>query len=416
MFVKHMRLQNIRCFTDVSLDFDLPGGSNRKWTVLLGENGTGKSTVLRSLALAMLGSDAILDHLRNPSEWINDKVDEGTLTVLFETKKGEERQVVLNFVRGESTSQFMRRHLEALAPLDDALQHTTRSFLTIAYGASRRMSAASLSSSTYRSPRARSTASLFDKEAELNPVESWAMQLDYASDGQSLETITGVLSDFLPEMQFSHIDKQRGALIFNTPDGKVSLGQLSDGFQNVAAWVGDLLFQVTETFSDFKNPLHARGLLIIDEVDLHLHPKWQRRLLDFLNFQLPNMQLLVTTHSVVTAQQAEPGALHYCIRRDGDVRIEQFSGDPRTLLLNQLIATEAFGNASDESLLVEQEKQTYRSLHRKTDKSDGEVQQMADIAARLGQRPDSDREQAFLKSEQLDILRKLEETINKAGQ
>ncbi|MCF3640625.1 ATP-binding protein [Rhizobium sp. TRM95111] len=420
MFLKHLQLTNIRCFADASLDFDLPGGSNRKWTVLLGENGTGKSTVLKAVALAMLGTDAIAEHLRDPNEWIREGAEEASIRVRFETKKAEEREVTLVFRRGETTAQFLRRSFETGSPLDDALEHTSRSFLTIGYGASRRLAPASVSrsggSGPFRHPRALNVASLFDREAELNPLESWAMQLDYQSNGERLSVVSEVLSDFLPDMTFSHIDKEKSTLIFDTADGPVSLRQLSDGFQNVAAWIGDLLFQVTEIFEDFKSPMHARGLLIIDEVDLHLHPKWQRRLIDFLTAQLPNMQLLVTTHSVVTAQQAAPGALHYCIRRDRDVRIEPFTADPRTMLLNQLIATEAFGNASDESLQVEHDKEAYRALHRKETKSAEDMAHMAAISERLGQRPESDREQALLKSDQIEILRKLEETLAKARQ
>ena len=102
-----------------------------------------------------------------------------------------------------------------------------------------------------------------------------------------MKTVRKVLSDFLPELTFSKIDKKNRALLFKTEDGLVPLESLSDGYQNVAAWVGDLLYQITEIFDDYNNPLTVRGLLIIDEVDLHLHPKWQRILLDFLNTQLP---------------------------------------------------------------------------------------------------------------------------------
>ena len=116
-------------------------------------------------------------------------------------------------------------------------------------------------------------------------------------------------------------------------------------------------FEITEIFEDYNSPLHARGLLIIDEVDLHLHPKWQRTLLDFLEAQLPNMQLVITTHSVVTAQQTPENALLYCARKEKSAPdIVAFDGDPGTLLLHQLMVTEAIGNLSGESVRIEQDK------------------------------------------------------------
>ena len=66
MFLTQLNLQNVRCFKSLEIDFDLEGGNNRKWTVILGENGTGKSTVLRSMALLLAGSEALLDLLDKP--------------------------------------------------------------------------------------------------------------------------------------------------------------------------------------------------------------------------------------------------------------------------------------------------------------------------------------------------------------
>jgi len=188
----------------------------------------------------------------------------------------------------------------------------------------------------------------------------------------------------------------------------VPLGRLSDGYQNVAAWVGDLLYQITEVFGDREKPLHARGLLIIDEIDLHLHPRWQRRLLDFLDDQLPNMQLLVTTHSVVTAQQTPEDALFYCIRRDDNApEIIAFEGDPGKLLLNQLIVTEAFGRISDESRGLVADKARYRQLHRQKQKTKDDRVEMAAIAERVGQAPEDPGESLVLNERQRELMARI---------
>lgn len=410
MFLKKLMLRNIRCFVDASIDFDGPNGVNRKWTVLIGENGTGKSSVLKSIALIMAGSDALTELVGDPDEWIAHGKDEAEILLLIETAEGLERQLALQFKRGEGVSGFLHRAVESLGPLNSALVHAVRSYPTFGFGSSRRLGNSSLTSeggSLFRQDRAQCVASLFSRDATLNPLESWAMQLDYQTDGLGLSAVRAVLTDFLPEISFSRIDKKLGRLIFETPDGEVPLSQLSDGYQNVAAWVGDLLYRITSTFEDYRNPLDVRGLLIIDEVDLHLHPTWQRRLLDFLDTRLPRMQLLVTTHSIITAQQAPENSLFYCVRREGRPVIEPFGTDPGKYLLNQLAATEAFGQLSDESLEVEHLKVEYRELHRKGPATDEEHRRMAAITEKLAERPPDPQASPVLTPDQVKLVEQI---------
>ncbi|WP_417210880.1 AAA family ATPase [Antarctobacter sp.] len=410
MYLRHLRLTDIRCFADVEIDFDIEGADNRKWTVLLGENGSGKSTVLKAIGAVMGGSDAVIELVGNSDTWIRRGAETGRIEAVISTKHDDARKIALEFHRGEGPTAFIARSQKTLRRLNEALAHTPRNYPIFAYGASRRLASGGRfdSDARFRHPRARSMASLFDRNAQLNPLEQWAMRLDYASDGERIEVVRRVLDDFLPDLHFAHIDKQAETLMFRTPDGLVPLDQLSDGYQNVAAWIGDLLYQITLVFDDYQQPLHARGLLVIDEVDLHLHPKWQRRLLAFLDQQLPHMQLVVTTHSVVTAQQAPEGALHYCIRRNGRApEIEQFSGDPGTFLLNQLIVTEAFGHVSDESMELEQEKDRYRSLARQPERTAEDAAEMQRIASKVGSVPDDPVETAHLSPRQQELLRSM---------
>ncbi len=414
MFLKSLELENVRCFEHLFVDFDLPGGSNRKWSVILGENGTGKSTLLRSLALVLAGSDALSELLGNPADWIRIGSSEARITAKIENKSGQERELAITIGEKDTISDIISRSHGSLEKLDEALEHTNRSYFVVGYGSTRRLGTKGLSrvSSFYDHPRARSVSTLFSKAAELNPLESWAMRLDYRSGGSDFNIITNVLSDFLPELTFSHIDKEKERLLFKTLDGEIPLDQLSDGYQNMAGWVGDMLYQISEIFDDYKEPLHTRGVLIIDEVDLHLHPVWQRKLLEFLDSRLPNMQIVVTTHSVVTAQQSETGSLHYLIRRDDKIEIEDFVGDPSKLLINQLLMTEAFGNSSDESLSTERMKNRYRSLHSKSDRSGSDNQEMEEIKQAMSTIAPEGETDVYLTDAQRRILKEIQSTYD----
>lgn len=409
MYLKSIRLINIRCFKSVEINFDLEGANNRKWTVILGENGTGKSTILKACALLMAGSDALVELENDPASWVRKGETHGSIVGRIETAEGEEREIALEFSTDEGVSEFLHRSSDSLERLNDALKHSDRNYPVFAYGASRRLSGEkSFGKSEYRHPRARAMASLFDRDAPLNPLEQWAMDLDYRSGGEEMDTVRKVLSDFLPQLTFDSIDKDSRQLMFQTADGLVPLGALSDGYQNVAAWVGDLLYQISEIFRDYKQPLKARGLLIIDEIDLHLHPKWQRQLLDFLDKQLPNMQLLVTTHSVVTAQQTPQHSLFYCIREGKKPpQVVAFEGDPGKLLLNQLILTEAFGHIPDESIDLENNRKRYGELHRKAEKSDADHEEMAMLTEKIGAVPEDPAEDIRLTAKQRELMQKV---------
>jgi len=415
VFLKSIELENVRCFEHIQLDLDEPGGENRKWSVLIGENGVGKSTVLRAIALVLSGSDSLAELLGEPSHWVRHDAKTAIIRAKIETVTGEERTLELEIPRDGGLSSVIAKSIETLAELNAPLEHTSRSYFVAAYGSSRRLATTGLNRNSnmdrFRQPRSRTVASLFDRDVELASIESWAMDLDYRHKGKGLDSVTDILSDFLPELTFLRIDKENRDLIFETPDGATPLQQLSDGYQNVAGWVGDLLYRLNEVFGDHKDPLNARGLLLIDEVDLHLHPKWQRRLLDFLSDRIPRMQIIVTTHSLVTAQQTPEGSLFYLRREDGPVRLHTFAGDPRKLLVNQLLMTEAFGGQSDESLKVEEMKSEYRQLAAKPRPSSQDREKMATIVDAVGQRPLSQHEGAWMNEKQRQILERIERIV-----
>lgn len=415
MFLQRIVLENVRSIEHLELPFAGPGGGGgtRKWTFLLGENGTGKSTVLRSIALVLAGSEALPELLgANPDDWIRRGKRECAIRADLVTASGEQRSVGLRLGRGQRIKEVFERNREALDDLDRALRHTARSYLTIGYGVSRRLSdqrgPSSVRNETFRHSRAQSVATLFSADAALNPLEAWAMDLDYRrKDAQGV--IKSSLDRLLPGVHFLKIDKERHELIFRTADGDMPLSQMSDGYQNVAAWCGDLLYRVTEVFADHKNPLNARGLLLVDEIDLHLHPLWKRRLVDFLGEKLKNFQIVATTHSALTVHQAGEGEL-FVLKREADdrpPRLVQYPGAPRTLLLHQLLMSPIFGLETADSRPVEEMKREYQELRGKRRHTHAEKTRLGLLKSRLEDLPEWTRPTPA-ENRRLALLRKIE--------
>jgi len=131
----------------------------------------------------------------------------------------------------------------------------------------------------------------------------------------------------------------------------------------MTGWCGDLLYRISEAYGHYRDPLSARGLLLIDEIDLHLHPTWQRKLREFIDDKFPNLQIIGTTHSPLTAQQTGEGELYFLQRDPPEpVRIHAYPGAARNLMIHQVLLSPMFGLASMDSKAVEDMKDEYRAL------------------------------------------------------
>jgi energy-coupling factor transporter ATP-binding protein EcfA2 len=395
VFLRWLSIQNVRSIERLDMPFTAEDGDSRKWTLLLGENGCGKSTVLRAIALVLAGSDALPDLLGRPDDWLRLGASNATIEAeLVTARDSQARHVRLTIHRGDTISKIFSRNQESLRDLDSAISHADRNYFVVGYGVSRRLSAdpsvTVAQASSFRNPRAQNVATLFSADTVLNPLESWAMDLDYRRGKAGLSIVRDALDGLLPEATFDRIDRRRRRLLFTTSDGTLPLSALSDGYQNVAAWAGDLLFRLTETFADRKKPLETGGLLLVDELDLHLHPVWKRQLVDYLTTKLPNFQIVATTHSPLTAHQAGPGEL-FVLRREtpgGPPHLFQFEGEPRTLMLHQLLLSPIFGLQTVDSRNVELLRAEYRQLRGKRPLSSTDRRRLADLTEELQSLPD----------------------------
>ncbi len=338
---------------------------------LVGENGTGKSSVLRAAALVLAGSDALPELISQPGSWVRNGAKSARVTAEIQNAENETRSIVLTIGKTDGASELIKNNAKGLAALDAALKHTERNYFMAGYGASRRLAdrESPFKSDRGRSHRTQAVATLFDPSAEMSPLESWATNIHYQKGDAGLDLIRAVLKPLLNGLELETLDKRSHQLIFNTPDGLVPLRQLSDGFQNMVAWCGDLLARLSEVFGDYKNPFAVRGLLLVDEIDLHLHPQWQRQLLDYLRETFSNFQLIATSHSPLTVQQCGPGEVVAINREPGKgPTAVRYQADLRRLRVEQIAASPIFGLG--DTISLEAEKRISKTPRRKTKVTD----------------------------------------------
>ena len=106
----------------------------------------------------------------------------------------------------------------------------------------------------------------------------------------SIATVFDGYSDF-------KVQRNPKSFVINKGEEKLDFNQLSDGEKSYMALIFDIVRKMAMTHPSLENPLNGDGIVLIDEVDLHLHPSWQREVIDKLKQLLPNCQFFISTHS-----------------------------------------------------------------------------------------------------------------------
>lgn len=131
------------------------------------------------------------------------------------------------------------------------------------------------------------------------------------AEGQphSVRAVEKALAVFLGG--FSHLQVEESPLRLTVMKGaqSLSLGQLSDGERSLLAVVSDLIRRLSLANPELEDPLLGAGIVLIDEIELHLHPTWQRSIIENLRTTFPNIQFIATTHSPFVIQSLRPGEL-----------------------------------------------------------------------------------------------------------
>jgi predicted ATP-binding protein involved in virulence len=200
--------------------------------------------------------------------------------------------------------------------------------LTNGYGATRRSGNTSLN----KSLNIENSASLYSDNVDLINVEEWFLQKDYeikSATGKikqrlekQFEQIKEVLKRILPDIEnirVAAIDENRSYPVaeFETPYGWVRFSSLGLGYRTMVAWMVDLGRSLFQRYPDSEDPLAEPAIVLVDEIDLHLHPKWQRTIISYLTERFPNTQFIVTAHSPLIVQAARNANI-VLLKREGD--------------------------------------------------------------------------------------------------
>jgi predicted ATPase len=361
-----LTVENVRSF-GLAQTLDLSDGRGRpsQWTILLGDNGSGKTTLLQSLAVMV---PRAIHAASGPNEKHEHYPHAPEIFLSFSSK--EEYRT---FIRAGADELNMSARLVCGAKLDakDAIfrghkvsvqltaQRSGRAegypaviekFCVYGYGAARRIGLGALSEARDSDPR----ATLFDENCALLNAEEWLLQADYAAAKskdpkaeERLGRIKDILVRLLPdvdELRIKPSGTQTPFVEAHTPYGWVTMRSLSSGYRSVVAWMVDLASRMFDRYPNSPDPLAEPAVVLVDQIDAFLHPKWQRDLVQNLTAIFRNTQFVVTAHSPLIVQAATEAKI-VLLRREGDhIVIDNRTESVRGWRLDQIVASDLFEN------------------------------------------------------------------------
>lgn len=342
VYLNKLYLKNVRCFKG-NHEINLNDGNNNpiQWTVILGNNNVGKTTLLRAISSLDIKGELkkkginhkvryLIRSIENTSEQEflflgnelliqKDYVLFPIRNVSFEKILKSKFELINQEVENDDIEWFIKSNITcSMLQGKDKRQvivwgneKETKDFKIFGYGTSRMMV-------DYQSPTEDSTQGLFDNKTLLLNVEEWLKELHFAAISKiegaekRYNQVKEVLcSGLLPDVKDIRIqtipDKSSYETFpeFLTSNNWVRMEDLGYGYQATLAWVADLAKRMFDTFPDLPNPLHGSSLVLVDEIDLHLHPEWQRKIIKYLSDLFPNVQFIVTAHSPLIIQSAD---------------------------------------------------------------------------------------------------------------
>jgi predicted ATPase len=125
--------------------------------------------------------------------------------------------------------------------------------------------------------------------------------------------------------------------------GDIDFNELSEGYKSTIIWLYDLVSRLIENQKDAQNLADLKGIVLIDEIDLYLHPKWKYDFVHSLREVFPNIQFIMVTHSMVTVLGASSDALFYKVyKEEGETKVSQPISSIKNLMANALSTSPLF--------------------------------------------------------------------------
>jgi energy-coupling factor transporter ATP-binding protein EcfA2 len=401
MYLNKISIQNIRSISSFEMTFEKPAG----WHVIIGDNGAGKSTIVRSIALGIIGpSDAKALRI-NLSDWINrSEIGLGEISLKVQkhpedSKIGQSPPLKRLFEAKVSIKKIGDSNYTLEGSTKDAPKNiwsNANGWFSCAFGPFRRFTGGEKEwmKVYYSDPRAAAHLSVFGEDVALTEAIDWLKNLHIKSLEKALDPknapsqenlILESLKSFLNEGNLlphgAKLDSisSEGVFFIDGNGIRVDVAQMSDGYRSILSLTFELIRQMVRAYGDeavFRNfrvgdySIDLPGVVLIDEIDAHLHPSWQARIGQWFLEVFPAIQFIVTTHSPLICRASENGSIWRLSAPGSDIKSGEVVGtDKDRLLFGDLLdayGTELFGRNITQSKTGQEISESLASLNMKS--------------------------------------------------
>jgi energy-coupling factor transporter ATP-binding protein EcfA2 len=345
MYIRRAVLTNIKGFETADLDFCPDGSTYPGWAVITGDNGSGKTALLRAIALAILGPEQSRGLIQDLRGWVSHEQEAGSISVEIrpnhnydKTQKGGYpiqgtfwAEVEIRMDEGGGTWEVKAADIfrnKKKSAVNGPWAQSTPGWCALAYGPFRRLYGSSPDAQRLmvlpgRIPR---FATLFKEDATLAECEEWVRELQYKklegneAEARALENLLALIGrEFLRHgVTVDRVDSE-GIWLLDAAKRKVPLIDMSEGYRSALAMLIDIFRHMVQIYgpnivsTDEEGQAYVSrpGVVLIDEIDTHLHPDWQREIGFWLQKHFPKVQFIVSTHSPLVCPAANNGRIYH---------------------------------------------------------------------------------------------------------
>lgn len=370
MKISKIHLYNFRGISDLELNLD------EKSTILFGINGVGKSTVLRGIDLLYANIIArLLKSTKLLAELTTDDIQYGKAKAKvladfsFPTGKNMEyyrfidhtekrhsntlRTIVENFREQYITENYTDQEGNLIV-----VEDTKNMPVFVNYGVNRlvidvpvkipkQVDFHKLSAFDKAIESKIDFSSLFEwfrwKEDLENQEKVIRQNIEY--ENRDLKAVRNAMSAMFDDFKNVRIERQTHTMLWEKDGISLNLNQLSDGEKCTIALFGDLARRLAIANPTIENPLEGEGVVLIDEIELHMHTQWQRKVLRVLRETFPNIQFIITTHSPQVLGEVDKDFKIFAMKKqEGKVNAwecETLYGWDSNAILEEMLDTES---------------------------------------------------------------------------
>lgn len=375
MYLTKATIENVKGLSRVELAFGAlrPQG----WHVILGDNSAGKTTLIRALALAFVGPREASALREDWSRWIRSTETSARVALDLTFDSVWDRATGAGNLPQSRKARLAVELAQTAAPNGlaevpgqvsvggaPALALRTawgsgRGWFSASFGPARRLAGGSgdYQRIFFSNPRAARHLSAFSEEVALSEALQWLPERRRQGQGEPVERIKGFLngSGLLPH-GVTLRDVTDRSLLFQDGEGvSIDVRELSDGYRSVLSLTLELLRQMELAYGldsllvPGERAVRAPGVVLIDEVDAHLHPSWQESVGAWFTARFPKVQFIVATHSPLVCRSIGESGRVFRLRTPGTAgaQLVQVEGEARDMLwygsLERALQSEGFG-------------------------------------------------------------------------